>query len=92
MPQAAAGMRIDPPVSVPTVPSDIPDEHLDPALRHEDVAGGAFAGAAAEPLDRQAPIADDFHHPPALDTFEGMALAGAVGHMDDTHETGSPQT
>ena len=25
MPQAAAGMRIDPPVSVPTVPSDMPD-------------------------------------------------------------------
>ena len=24
MPQAAAGMRIDPPVSVPTVPSDMP--------------------------------------------------------------------
>ena len=25
MPHAAAGMRIDPPVSVPTVPSDMPD-------------------------------------------------------------------
>ena len=61
-----------------------------PLLADEDVAGGAFAGAAAEALQGQAPIPDDLHHAPALDAFEGVALAFAVDHVDDAHETGIP--
>src|SRR5687768_9665144 len=65
-------------------------EPVHPILGHEDVAGGAFAGSAAQALDGQAPIPDDLHDPPALDSLEGVALAGPVGHMDDAHEAGFP--
>src|SRR5690606_19993393 len=65
-------------------------ELAQPLLGHEDVAGGAFAGPAAQALHGQAPVPDDLHHPPALDGLEGMALAGPVGHMDNAHEAGIP--
>jgi len=61
-----------------------------PILGDDDVAGGTGTGTAADPAGIEAVLADDLHHAPALDAFEGVALAFAVDHMDDAHETGIP--
>src|SRR5215217_8389989 len=38
-----------------------------PFRRDKDVAGRAFASAAADALDGQVPVSDDFHNAPALE-------------------------
>src|SRR5215207_3241335 len=60
-------------------------EPVQPRFPDEDVTGGALARAAANALDRQVPVADDLHHPPAFERLEGVAVALMVDDVDDAH-------
>ena len=49
------------------------------------MAGAAFRRPAANAFDRQTPIPNDFHDPPAFQRLQNMANTVPIGHIDHTH-------
>src|SRR5262249_46843866 len=58
-------------------------ELIEPMLSYPHMANRADAGTAAFVLDRDAPVADQFHAPPALEGFESVCHSVGPTHSDE---------
>src|SRR6516165_2476334 len=67
-------------------------ELIEPLLSYPHMASRAGAGTAAFGLDGDAPVADHFHDPPALQGFEPVCLSVGRTHSDEHDQATLVQT